>query len=91
MRIDNIDQLIQSYKDDLIDDNILIKILQKQTPHLAIWIDGDKGYNYSKQQTLEGLYEYKKYIESGCTYPIFFPLIAATSSGFSFNDAWKRL
>lgn len=85
MRINNIDQLIKAYKDDLINTDTLIKILQEQTPHLAVWIDCENGYNYSKAETLQGLYEYKKYIESGNECPIFFPEIANTSSSFSFN------
>jgi len=91
MRIASIDELIEAYKEDLIDNDTLIKILQEQTPHLAVWIDCDNGYNYSKAETLQGLYEYKKYIESGNECPIFFPEIANTSSGFSFNDACKPL
>ena len=91
MRIDSIDELIEAYKEDLINNDTLIEILQKQTPHLAVWIDADKGYNYSKAETLQGLHEYKKYLEAGGTFPIFFPNITDTSAGFSFNDAWKTL
>lgn len=86
MKINNIDQLIEGYKDDLVNTGTLLKILQRQTPHLALWIDGENGYNYSKATNLQGLYEYKKYLESGNNYPIFFPEIAATSAGFNFND-----
>jgi len=90
MRISSIDELIEAYKNDVIDNATLIEILQKQTPHLAVWVDRD-GYNYSKAETLKGLHEYRKYLESGNECPIFFPEVADTSSGFSFNDACKPL
>jgi len=86
MRISSIDQLIEAYKEDLIDNDTLIEILQKQTPHLAVWVDRG-GYNYTKAQTLQGLKEYKIYLQAESNYPIFFPEIANTSAGFSFNDA----
>jgi hypothetical protein len=91
MRISSIDELIEAYKDDVIDNDTLIEILQKQTPHLAVWVDSDQKYSYSKSETLLGLLEYKQYLESGNECPIFFPEVADTSSGFSFNDACKPL
>jgi hypothetical protein len=90
MRISSIDELIEAYKDDVINTDTLIKILQEQTPHLAVWVDRD-GYNYTKAQTLQGLKEYKIYLQAESNYPIFFPEIANTSSGFSFNNACKPL
>lgn len=71
IEINNIDQLIQAYKDDVINTKQLIKLLEKQSKHIAIWIDAD-GYNETKETTLKGLQEYKKHLEDGNEMPLFF-------------------
>jgi len=91
MELNNITDVIEAYETDLIDTETVLQILEAQPTAIAIWVDGDQKYSYSKAETLKGLQEYKKYIESGNGCPIFFPEVADTSSGFSFNDACKPL
>lgn len=86
MQLNNIDAVILAYETDIIDTETVLQILEAQPIAIAIWIDGVQGYNYKKAETLQGLYELKKYIDAGAQYPVFFPEIADTSAGFSFNN-----
>lgn len=87
IHINNIDELIEAYKNDVINTSQLLKIMSDSFPkHIAIWVDED-GYNETKENTLKGLQNYKRYLESGNDMPFFFPFLSDTEPDeFSFND-----
>lgn len=85
MELNNINEVIEAYKTDKIDTETVLHILEAQPTAIAIWVDSE-GYSYSKAETLTGLRNYKKYIESGCEVPLFFPFLSdETPDVFSFN------
>lgn len=86
MELNNINEVILAYETDMINTPTVLQILEAQPTPIAIWV-GDGGYDYTKAETLIGLRNYKKYLESGGEMPLFFPFLSdETPDTFSFND-----
>lgn len=90
MTIKNIDELIEAYRSDDISTKQMLKILGSQPTPIAIWV-GDDDYNETKEDTLKGLYNYRKHLLSGNEVPLFFfPYLGESIlDEFSFNNCLK--
>lgn len=87
MDLNSINEVILAYETDMIDTATVLQILEEQPTAIAIWV-GDNGYDYSKDQTVNGLENYSRYLKSGAEYPFFFPYLSEDAPDtFCFNDA----
>lgn len=72
LQLNSIDDIIDAYRNDLINEKTLFHILQKCMPtRIAIFAD-EKGYTGTKEETLKSLEIYKSFAESGQEMPLFF-------------------
>lgn len=88
IEINNIDDLIQAYKAEKLTDRQLLKVVQAQNKKIMVFSDYNE--TITRAKNLESLKNYKRYLESECEFPIFWPFLNENPTEFSFNDTFKK-